>query len=352
MSLVTLPPTQVDYSLVESSIIGLKIGRINHDCFDEQALYRQLIEGRYDFCRLKVPAEDEYAPHRLHEMGIPYFFSGSIRKYRTRIADHPTVTYLHPNLQFELYDGSQDQLLKDMLADTWGNYPLGYYRSPYMSELVTKKEELECVFQFYKKHNLNRDYPNNKIMFMKDGDNYVGIFTLNTVGDTLECNLAGILKPYRSGMYFHDEMNFKKAYCLEHNLPYFTFGARNENAAVQRIFQHLGFETAGNDNVFHLPSLLTYSQGDLVKKRLVKPVAASGSWAQVLYAECVQMGQAVLNDFKSIDVRFNHVAALNSSSEMEVEFSCPVTNGREALLVVQSPTAGAELFTGYCRLTK
>src|SRR5579872_3957177 len=120
--------TVVSSSVIESGILGLKVSRCNSDFFDIKALYKQIKENCFDLCRLKVPAEDEYAPARLYQTGLPYFFSGSIRKYRTRIADNPVITYLHSDLTYEMYDGTQDQLLKDMLSNTWGNYPLGYYR--------------------------------------------------------------------------------------------------------------------------------------------------------------------------------------------------------------------------------
>lgn len=211
-----------------------------------------------------------------------------------------------------------------MLQDTWGNYPLGCYRSPYLSHLVTKEQELESVYQYYKKHNLNRAYPKNKIMFMKDGDNYVGIFTLNEVGNTLECNLAGILKPYRSGMYFHDEMNFKKEYCIKNGFESFTFGARNENAAVQRIFQHLGFETAGNDNVFHITSLLTFSKAPAVTELITTTHLSAGQTGNLLYTVALQQGEQHLPNYtKSLwQLNNDHLLASNPRPRHSVYISC------------------------------
>lgn len=340
--------TSLHFSDIESEILGLKVSRCNSDFFDEKELYKQIIENRYDLCRLKVPAEDEYAPKRLQQTGLPCFFSGSIRKYRTRIADNPDINYLHPNLTYEVYDGSQDQLLKDMLVNTWGNYPLGYYRSPYLSELVTKEQELECVFRYYKKYNLNKDYPNNQILFMKDGTQYIGIFTLNLVGNTLECNLAGILEPYRKDGYFLDEMNFKKEYCLKHNIEYFTFGARNENAAVQRLFQFLGFETAGNDNVFQIPSLLTYSKTPVVIKEINTADLDTKNVYQQLFNEALQLGLNRMPEKCKISFQLNNEhRLLNKSKPCRIRFSFPVVSAGQLLIVIQSEDSGFEAFTGY-----
>lgn len=345
-------PTTVDFSTIESGLIGLKIGRCNHDSFNTNELYSQITEGHYDLCRLKVPAEDEYATARLHQTGLPYFFSGSIRKYRTCIAEYPKVHYQYSDLVFELYDGTQDQLLKDMLVDTWGQYPLGYYRTPYTSELVTKAQEIECVYQYYKKYNLNKDYPLNQILFMKHGEKYVGIFTLNTVGNTLECNLAGILKPYRSDGYFHDEMNFKKEYCIKHGLEYFTFGARNENAAVQKIFQHLDFQTAGNDNVFHIPSLLTYSKATPVLTELKPKEMDYGKLSGTLYHEASLLAQQHLPVKSTMSFQLNHPEILLKEEAVTIRFSVPVVIVNEVLVVMRSENEKGKEFTGYLRLSK
>ena len=45
--------------------------------------------------------------------------------------------------------------------------------------LVNKEKEIECLFQFYKKANLHKNNPNNSILFIKHGENYVGFFALN-----------------------------------------------------------------------------------------------------------------------------------------------------------------------------
>ena len=139
-------PTRVDFSTIESETLNLKIGRCNYDFFDENELYRQIVKSRYDLCRVKVAAEDEFAVHRMHHMGLPYFFSGSIRRYKTKIEQAPEGDYLNKDLVWEYYDGTQNQLLKDMLIGTWGTYPIGYYRTPYLSEL-TNKEIANALFK-------------------------------------------------------------------------------------------------------------------------------------------------------------------------------------------------------------
>ncbi|HUH73269.1 MAG TPA: hypothetical protein VLZ75_02570 [Chitinophagales bacterium] len=248
----------------ETDILGFKVSRCNEEDVNEQQLLNEIIEGRYDICRLKLPAEDEMISMKLESLGIPFFFSGSIRRYRTKIIEKPSGDFFHPQMTYEMYDGSQEELLMEMLKGTWGDYPLGYYRAPYLCELVNKEVEIESVFNFYKKNNLNSLHPKNSIMFMNDQGNYVGFFALNHVSGELESHIGGILEPYRKGGYFLDMLRYIKNYCVDQKLSHFVFGARNENAIVQKIFQDVGFRPIGSENVFHILSFMSLSQVDKV----------------------------------------------------------------------------------------
>ncbi len=251
--------TVVDFSEIESTTLHLKIGRCNANLFNEAKLFEQIVSGEYDLCRLRIPAEDEMASLKLSATGLPFSFSGSIRRYKTKITERPAGEYNHKNLKYEMYDGSQDELLKFMLVETWGDYPIGYYRSPLLNKLVDKETEIESVFRYYKKFNKNSDYPANSILFIRDGDNYVGFFALNVVGNNLESHIGGIARTYQKEGYFYDMLRFIKEHCVKNNLEHFIFGARNENAVVQRAFELEHFRSTGTENVFHIAALLTHS---------------------------------------------------------------------------------------------
>src|SRR5690606_17934214 len=104
-------------------------------------------------------------------------------KYKTEIAKLPVGKFFYPDIVYEAYDGSQDELLYNLLNGTWGDYPLGYYKTPHLNTLLNKEIELKAVFEFYKHHNLPANNPNNGIMFMKHNGNYVGFFALNVIDD-------------------------------------------------------------------------------------------------------------------------------------------------------------------------
>lgn len=339
--------TQVDSSKTESRILGLKTGRCNHDFFDPAQLYQSITQNSYDLCRLKVPAEDEFAAHRLHQTGLPAFFSGSIRRYQTKITTAPEGSYNYPDLVWEYYDGTQQQLLKDMLRGTWGTYPIGYYRTPYLSELVNKEVELESLFCFYKEQNNPHHNPDNTFVFIKHGDNYVGFFALNKLNGNLESHVGGILEPYRKGGYFLDKLRYIKHYCLNNHLQHFIFGARNENAGVQRIFQYVGFQPIGCENVFHIAPLLSHTAHPVVVKEISHTAFNTTQLQVLLLNAAMETAAQHLPAYKNVSVQVNNAEVLLPHAALKLQFSFPVITGGQLLMVIKSTHPAASAFTAY-----
>ncbi len=340
--------TQINFSVTESEVLGLQVGRCNSDFFDSMALYSQIVSDRYDLCRLKVPAEDEMAAHKLNATGLPFFFSGSIRRYKTKIIEDTSGMYNYPDLVYEIYDGSQDKLLKDMIAGTWGIYPIGYYRTPYLSSLVDKEKETECLFQFYKKFNLNSSNPDNRILFIRHGDNYVGFFALNVINNNLESHIGGILKPFRKGGYFLDKLRYIKEFCVSNRLEHFIFGARNENSEVQRIFQFAGFQPVGSENVFHIPSLLSFSLQKTIEKEITIESTKLNSWSHKLFSETAHIANTFFPSHDKISFQVNKPEELENKTSFKVVYSFPVITDEE-ILIVLLPQENGSKFTGYFR---
>ena len=311
----------------ETEILGFKVARCNVPILDEEVLKQELIKDEYDFCRLKLSAEDENISLKLSKIGFPFYFSGSIRRYKTRITERDRGIIEHGTLLFEEYNGTQFNLLKEMLKGTWGSYPLGYYRTPFLTTLVDKEIELESVFNFYRHSNLRFNNPNNTIMFMKDKGRYVGFFALNKINETLESHIGGILEPYRRDGYFLDMLIFIKNYCLDNNLSHFAFGARNENAEVQRIFQHVGFQPTGTENVFHILPFLTHSQKPIISEKVKFKTAFFSFLSEYIYERFSKKGIRHIN-------LVNH-KRLITSKEYHLELTTPVINQNEMLLTLK-----------------
>lgn len=335
--------TIINFSQNESDLLKLKIGRCVSTNFDEQQLLKQIIDNEYDICRLTISSEDETTITKLEKTGIPYYYSGSITRYKTVISELPERTFIHNDLEYEKYDGTQNDLLLKLLIGTWGTYPIGYYRTPFLNQLVTKEQEILCVFEFYKKYNLQKDYPNNTIMFIKHNDNYVGFFALNIIDDRLESHIGGIVDPYREGGYFFDMQEYIRRFCIDNKLKYFCFGARNENRRVNSIFQKYGYRATDADNVFHLAPLLSYSQQEVITHE----IDITTDDTAVVYTQLLGNSKALLNTFtnkklSNLTFKINNVKNL-SIGKYNLMISFPVISEYKSLVIIKVYNSEKEL---------
>ena len=161
---------------------------------------------------------------------------------------------------------------------------------------------------------------------MKDGDNYVGFFALNKVEGHLESHIGGILKPYRKGGYFLDMQRYIKNYCMDYNLSSFDFGARNENAEVQRIFQYENYLPIGTENVFHIIPMLSLNQLSSVMSIEKK---YSSIWQNLEDIE------NKLQSHLSFKVKSVQQAYVKDATGIQYLLSAPVLTENHALVVVK-----------------
>lgn len=329
--------TLISYSANESDLLNIRVGRcVVATDFNELALVEQIVDGAYDICRLTVPAGNEDVVNKLEKTGLLYYYSGSITRYKTLISDLPEREFIHNDLEYEQYDGTQNDLLLQLLIGTWGTYPIGYYRTPFLNRLITKEQEILCVFEFYKKNNLQKNNPDNTIMFIRHKGNYVGFFALNIIGNRLESHIGGIVEPYRKDGYFFDMQEYIRRFCIKNNLKYFCFGARNENRRVNSIFQKYGYHASDADNVFHIAALLHSNRHE---EMITSEIHLTGNDTTAVYnmllEKCMRFRESVLKDSSAVlTFRCNHLTHLKNGN-YNLVLTFPVISGQETLITVK-----------------
>jgi hypothetical protein len=333
---------QIDFSVFESEEFNMKVGRVVTEDFSGEGLKAAIFEGEYDLCRVKVSADAEDTVMRLEQAGLPHYFSGSIRRYKTEVKKLTQGKFLHDDIIYEKYDRNKDDLLYKMLVDCWGDYPIGYYRTPYLSEIINKQQEINCVFRYYQKYNYQPDYPNNTIMFMKHNGEYVGFFALNVMEDRLESHIGGILKPYQKFGYFFDMQEYIRRFCLDNSLTYFCFGARNENSRVQSIFRKFGYEAYGTDNVFHIPSMISMvnSQYPTIKKEIVCSKNPISNINLQLFSELSQVKSIFFNSNRRNIITRSIISKDFLPGNYEVEIDHPIQTEKQDLLRIRIQDKG------------
>jgi|GEM_PF-1393795 len=326
----------LSFSEIESTELRLRVARCNDEQINPEDLQKLILKGKYDLVRLKLPAEEEMASANLSQLGFPFFYSGSIRRYSTPITYKPSKGYLNPTLEFVGYDGSQKVMLHSLLADTWGDYPIGYYRTPILQHLVSKEVELECVLQYYDRHNGKTNWPDSSIMLMLDKGETVGFFALNKINGNLESHIGGILRSHQKRGYFFDMLTFIRNYCVDNGLPKFLFGARNENAQVQRIFERVGFSSIGNDNVFHILPMITWSSQPIDETIInVSGVDLYSDFHSLLYNAAIRQRSKISNhSFADVSFRTIYNTFFQPIGDFQLRVSTPLCISKENYIVV------------------
>lgn len=236
-------------SKLESEIFGLKVGRYNTDSIDTNIILDN--KNKFDIIRVKTSCRDEYAVKKLYDTGLKFYFSGGVRRYQVNCIKAPLPEYTHPEISFTEYSSEYQTHLFEIMKSSWGEYPIGYYRTPIIGEAITKELELQCIFRYYTE-NYTKENPENFLWIMYLGDKPVGFIALNLITDGVDSTIAGILKEYQNQGLFPNILRFIRRFCRERNLSFFNCGARNENLYSQKAFENDFMRATDVEYIYHI----------------------------------------------------------------------------------------------------
>lgn len=251
---------KINFSEVESKVFDLRIGRLDlQGALDADCFVEQVKDLKLDAVRLKVPIEYETINLDLHQCAYPFYFSGAIKRYEVDCFKAPDVA-LDDGVSFHLFEGSKKDLqaFYDILKDTWGKYPLGYYKTPGLNQWITKEMELEALFAYYSKRNNHKAHSDAYLWFLQYHGELAGFIALYTYpGESFETSyidstIAGIKTDFQNKRLFPNILRHIRTFCRTNNLRYFRCGARMENFYSQKAFEKDYMCGIGVDLVFHV----------------------------------------------------------------------------------------------------
>ena len=246
----------IRHSLEESAALHMKIGRLNLDDIDNKTLLNAVAEGEYDCLIARSNLNQPDLMLRMSQLNMPYAISGTIRRYKV---DYTRFTKCKPyernDWESELYDGSQNELLRELVYDVFAAEPLMYYNLPYYNKLVNNSDELECLYLYLKSFNCkNAIKPLKKLFFFKDKTGYFGL-TAMTIFDEPKYSdsvLTGIRPIYRGKGIYKDLIRFIQNHHYQTGLDYCVCGARMQNMAAQKAFAKEDLYFTGNVLNLHI----------------------------------------------------------------------------------------------------
>ena len=247
-------------SEAESKVFNMRVGRLEvEDRLQPTKFNSQVEELNLDFVRLKAPIACESINSDLYETGYPFFFSGGIRRYEVDCFKVPLVP-LDPDVDFELYTGEKKELLdlEWIMNDTWGKYPLGYYKTPVLRNYIDRETEMKALFKYYSLNNNNITHPSSFLWFLKFKGELAGFIALNTFPNDnfelsfIDSTIAGIYSKFQNKGLFPNVLRHVRAFCRINGYRFLRCGARLENLYSQKAFEKDDMTVTGIDMVYHI----------------------------------------------------------------------------------------------------
>ncbi len=251
-----IPPIKL--SAVETRVLGLRVGHLTTDRLDPEPFSEALQEGDFDLCRLKIRADGcaDGGVAALEEIGVPYFYAGGILRYRFDYRDRPyRARYAHPeDLEFVAVDEARASGLEPVVRRCFQDDPIGYYKTPWLAALFSKKEELDCLVDFF----LGSREPGRSQWLVRYQGQWVGFIVMTASDGTLHTNLLGIAPEHRSRGLFAPMRDWIHLHASEAGLRE-EEGARLDNLQSQNVFEQDGLVHFGNETIFHVTPFLSRS---------------------------------------------------------------------------------------------
>lgn len=204
------------YSEKESKAFGFKIARGEFTEIDEKCLLDEIAKNEYDVCKIRVPAALGNLFIKLEKLNIPFQFVDVFVKFQKNILTHEIPPFQHPELVFELYDGSQKNIFKQLVKETFEQNISHYFQNPFLP--VIPKTTLQEAHSEWAAEFNNKINPGKIGWLLKWKNEYAGFYICQFTEKESEPISVGIVEKFRNqGFYFDVFRHYSKYFKKDHN---------------------------------------------------------------------------------------------------------------------------------------
>ncbi len=241
-------------STFESEFLNIRIARCDLDELNDEIIGKirsSAIEQNIDVIRLKLDASIN-SQHFLKNLSFPFSFSGGISEYIFK-GDNLQHSTSKQKLEFIEIKKNEIELFKDFFYQTFNEHDIGYHNAPFLTELISKKNELDCLYLYYADF-IHKE--NHKLIFLKKDGNLIGFSTMQiTEEGILLLPITGILPKYRSKGLYYELCESYTRYIIDNNLVC-VFSSRNENNLARQVYSSFAFKHYGCKYNYNITPLL------------------------------------------------------------------------------------------------
>jgi hypothetical protein len=243
----------VIYSDKESLLFNVKFGRYEGVLTDPIALRDEIIQGGYDFVRVKLlnPGDDLFI--QLNRIGLPYHLLDIHRLYTLDITTYNVPPLELPDMKFIPVTAANASVLKQLIADTYTEWPMGFFRNEMLEQVFPRHLQIENFAAYIATNYLDvSGNPSRRSWVIQLNGDTIGCAATDFKGQDSYTPYIGLLPQYRKKHLFTNIARYLQQTMKDSGVRYTTGSARLHNLASQVNFEREGQKYTSHDYVFML----------------------------------------------------------------------------------------------------
>ena len=240
------------YSEKESQLFNLKFGRFEGALAEPEAMRNEILEGGYDFVRLKILNAGDDLFVLLNRIGFPFHLLDIHRLYDLDLYTYEIPEMELPEMQFLPCDGTQQQEVNQMVIDTYTEAPMGFFRNELIEKYFPLHLQIENFAAHIAENYVQQGNPAKRGWLIKLNDEFIGCAATEFKGEKSYTPYIGLLTQFRKKHLFTNIARYLQRAMKDGGCKYATGAARLHNLASQVNFEREGQKYVSHDYVFML----------------------------------------------------------------------------------------------------
>lgn len=325
------------YSESESRVLGIRVARAALDVLDADALREEIASGRFDLCKLKLPLNDPDLQIKLDRLGFPYVITDHIHVFKVDLRNRSTKQQLrHPDLTFELYDGSQIKVLTEIITEVFKETPGSFYRNPIVSRIIPQSRLNQALAEWVSGFHSDGPSIGKKAWLVKIKDSYAGVYVCEFHEGVVETLFAGVLPKYRLKGVYEDMNRFARNNLLPEHIQFGSSPVQIHNIPVYRSWIREGIDIRHAYVSIQLNTFLSYGIPNRPRSEWTFPPATLSELDH-------KLNSIFDSRYTPKRVHFVAINGSNLAAVQKVRASVVYDTGSEALVVAVGEGANDEL---------
>lgn len=241
----------VIYSEKESLLFNVKFGRYEGMLTDAEALRNSVLQGGYDFVRLKLlnPGDDLFI--QLNRIGLPYHLLDIHRLYNLDLTTYTVPPLEVPDMQFVPVTGTNAATLQQLITDSYTESPMGFFRNDMLEQVFPLQLQIENFASYISTHYHDvTGNPSRRSWIIQLQGDTIGCAATDFKGENSYTPYIGLLPQHRKKHLFSNIARYLQQTMKDAGCRYATGSARLHNLASQVNFEREGQKYTSHDYVF------------------------------------------------------------------------------------------------------